>query len=108
GLSLPVTLVFDYPSPAALTDHLYQQLIPEVEGRNLIGHLDALEAAVAATRPDGAEQTELVTRLRGLLVSLSSADLSPDDTARDEDLASADVSELMNLIDREFGSGHSS
>ncbi|MEU1245119.1 type I polyketide synthase, partial [Micromonospora parva] len=31
GLSLPVTLVFDYPSPAALTDHLYQQLIPEVE-----------------------------------------------------------------------------
>jgi len=101
GLKLPVTLVFDHPSPAALARYL----CTELEGPSTVfDDLDRLEAAVAAMPADGPDRDHVQRRLAALAARLGGA--TQDEVTSvpvDDDLDSATDVEIFDLIDRELG-----
>jgi hypothetical protein len=94
GLDLPVTLAFDHPTSAALTEHVLEELMPE-----------APEALEADTGAEGEAQvrallnTVPIQRLRdsGVLDSLLRlADGYPEDQPEDgESIDSMDLDDLV-------------
>ncbi|MGE7390495.1 KR domain-containing protein, partial [Streptomyces sp. NPDC004126] len=111
GLRLPTTLIFDYPSPAALAGFLHTELDPG-EGTREAAVLDAMagwEAAVAAL-PEGSDGRErAVNRLRSILWKLeqSGTENDTDEEARTSDgtaeITSASDDEMFALIEKELG-----
>ncbi|MFI5908317.1 type I polyketide synthase [Dactylosporangium sp. NPDC051541] len=99
GLRLPVTVVFDHPTPVALARHLDAELVPEsVEGP--LAALDALAAARPDEQRDPAVRRQVAERLRSLLRRWEDA-AGADGAADELDTASDD--EMFDLIDRELG-----
>ncbi|MGW4704925.1 phosphopantetheine-binding protein, partial [Streptomyces sp. NPDC004285] len=118
GLRLPATVVFDHPSPAALATLLRTRAeeaaaraadasgTDATAGSGPLAGLDALEKALALTpETDTDTRTEVGRRLRELLDGLEASAAAP--TAGPEDVAgrikSASASDLLDLIDSEFG-----
>jgi pimaricinolide synthase PimS1 len=67
GLQLTLTVVFNYPSPAALATHLAQRLAPAEGGPvSLEDRLDGL-GEVLASVPGGERRAHAAARLRALL-----------------------------------------
>ncbi|MEV4316931.1 type I polyketide synthase [Actinocrispum sp. NPDC049592] len=93
GLRLPTTLVFDYPTPTALAEHLRVSVVPA--RASAADELDRL-AAGWDTLGDG-EKDELTQRLQDLLRRLGGNAAGP------VDLSSASDDEIFDLIDTEFG-----
>ncbi|MEU7538901.1 SDR family NAD(P)-dependent oxidoreductase [Streptomyces narbonensis] len=74
GSELPATLVFDHPTPDALTDHLLVHLAAvqeEANVRSTLAGLDRLESALPGMAGDGALRASVAARLQGLLVQLT-------------------------------------
>ena len=107
GLTLSATAVFDYPSPAALAQHLLSEVggagsvdaLREGEVKELLGRL---ETTLISLEPSDDVRERAGTRLRALLVSLSGAD-SPGGDDAPEDLTAMSDEEMFELIDEEFG-----
>ncbi|MFH8760765.1 beta-ketoacyl reductase, partial [Streptomyces atroolivaceus] len=112
GTRLPTTLVFDYPTPEALTGRLLEILLPGTEaeewGRETV---DRLEAMLDDER-DEAEVNKLTARLETLLLrwrerSRTLAGTAPgggqaQDVGADE-LSEVSEEELLRYIDDEIG-----
>jgi hypothetical protein len=100
GLHLPVTLVFDHPTPDALARHLLTELLPDAAdpGASVFGELDRLESAIAMTGDDSVVRSRIRTRLQDLLARLTGAG---DETGTDL-LADATVDDIFDLVDREL------
>ncbi|WP_416234544.1 type I polyketide synthase [Lentzea sp. NEAU-D7] len=98
GLRLSSTLVFDYPSPAALSAFLHTELAgdAEPEGTALIEQISRLEAMLAGTDPG---DTEVDRRLQRLLSDWTAK--RSDSSGSDLDTATPDT--ILALIDHEFG-----
>ncbi|OIJ85474.1 hypothetical protein BIV25_44045 [Streptomyces sp. MUSC 14] len=117
GTKLSATLVFDYPTPKALADHLDAELWSTDDADTALapGHtergsrldqldprLKEIEAAYRAT-PDATGRTELADALRGLLDSWAAPVDEPAPAAVDEELVDASDQDMFDLIDKELG-----
>ncbi|MEU1944735.1 type I polyketide synthase [Streptomyces sp. NPDC020125] len=105
GLSLPTTVVFDYPTPRALTGHLLAEVDPGEAGaaHPLSGHLDELEAALAGLPTGDPRRAGLVNRLQALVWKYTATAQENDGPADEEDLTAATADEVFALIDGELG-----
>ncbi|WP_327682117.1 type I polyketide synthase [Kitasatospora sp. NBC_00458] len=108
GLRLPATLIFDYPTPAALTQHLQSEIVddgPAPRETALVAELDRVEALLtAASAPDEATQALVASRLKNLLSQWSgnSSNAAESDDVADK-LRSASADDLFDFIDSAFG-----
>ncbi|MET8687112.1 type I polyketide synthase [Streptomyces sp. NPDC004732] len=111
GLRLPATLVYDYPTPRALAEHLLDRVLPDGGAGELpvAGHLDDLEQALAGLAVDDPRRKGLIRRLQTLLWKQpeTAAGAGPADEdgqgETEEDLSTASADDMFALIDREWG-----
>ncbi|MEM6107705.1 SDR family NAD(P)-dependent oxidoreductase [Mycobacterium sp. 050272] len=114
GLTLSPTLIFDYPTPIVLAEHLDTRLVvlhaPDSAGQpDLMARFNDVtrELQTLLNQPDWqpADKPHLTTRIQTLLTTLS-AHLDPHDQqeADDEDIHTASESELFAILDEELGS----
>jgi NAD(P)-dependent dehydrogenase (short-subunit alcohol dehydrogenase family)/acyl carrier protein len=105
GLSLPATLVFDHPTPAAVSRYIETRLMPESTSPEALVHqeLDRIEAALSSIGPADRARPEITARLRTLsrLVDQTIPDSAVPDGGGDLETVSDE--EMFDLIDREFG-----
>jgi acyl transferase domain-containing protein/acyl carrier protein len=111
GMSLPPTLVFDYPTPAALAGYLAGYLAGKCGEGGAGTAEDAVEAALADLSEalvrlgDGGGARERV----GMRLRAAVAGISGEEPGRDEvlasDLAAMSDDEVFALIDEEAGDG---
>ena len=104
GLSLPATLVFDYPTPKELADQLASELLGSApEDPAITAELDRLEAALAAGTPDDLARFGVVARLRNILAKYGGSDAPEEETAVADRLSAASTDEVLAFIDNELG-----
>ncbi|MFF7656927.1 SDR family NAD(P)-dependent oxidoreductase, partial [Streptomyces sp. NPDC007983] len=111
GLSLQATLVFDFPTPEDLVQHLRGALSPDgpADGARVVldEGLAAVETVLATHRPGDQAATEVVARLRALLGRWDAAVAGDADSAAaatsDEELFTASDEELFEALDHELG-----
>uniref|UniRef100_UPI001CECBBC8 SDR family NAD(P)-dependent oxidoreductase n=1 Tax=Streptomyces sp. HPF1205 TaxID=2873262 RepID=UPI001CECBBC8 len=102
GTRLATTLVFDYPTPEALTGHLYGELVPEPSVPGL-RELDALQASLTAPDADPARRDAVTERLRALLSALDGARTGASGESVTGELEGATDDEVFEFIGKEFG-----
>ncbi|MEU3403709.1 phosphopantetheine-binding protein [Streptomyces sp. NPDC006670] len=112
GLTLPVTLVFDHPTPQDLVGHLASAVADATAAlagatrSDVLVRLDALEAALAEPQADRAE--EIGARLQALVTAWEAArsaaeDAGAGDAAVSEEMQAATDEEMFDLIGKKFG-----
>ena len=100
GMRLAATVVFDYPSPAALASHLLEEVgegdsTEQGSGVDGIdGELDRLESLLAQVDSDD-QRESMAARLRGLLAGLEST--------HSDELGEATDEEMFEHLDQRLG-----
>ncbi|MEU8878316.1 SDR family NAD(P)-dependent oxidoreductase, partial [Streptomyces javensis] len=109
GLRLRPTALFDYGSPSALARHLKGELVEDEAApeKSLPAEIDRLESVLTAMPQDDITRTKAIVRLQSVLAKLSEpvggGGIAVRDDNADDDLESASVDELFDVIDRELG-----
>ncbi|MFJ5680639.1 type I polyketide synthase [Streptomyces sp. NPDC093097] len=106
GLTLPTTLVFDHPTPAALTDHVEGILLVGLGSpvAPLLARLDEWAAELATVRLDDGERERVAARLRALARQWGGDPRAQDDaTTLVGALDQATDDEVIDFISKELG-----
>ncbi len=113
GLTLSPTLIFDYPTPGALAEHLDGQLATGTSGEppdRMARFNDVtreLQALLGQSDWSPGDKAQFVVRLEGLLSTLTVPAHPPypehPDDSFDDDIATATESQLFAILDEEIG-----
>ncbi|MBS2545270.1 SDR family NAD(P)-dependent oxidoreductase [Catenulispora sp. NL8] len=102
GLPLSATLVFDYPTPAILAEHLRSEAFAadEPDHQPILTSLDELAETLAAAGLDGAGRGDVLARLEALARDLRGAQSA--EPVPDRELQTATDAEMFELLEREL------
>ncbi|MFI9045593.1 type I polyketide synthase [Streptomyces sp. NPDC053427] len=104
GLRLTATLVFDYPTPTALAEHLVAELVDEAAtGPALLAELERLDSVLATSEPDARTRAAVATRLAQILDGWRGARAEQDGAEVAERIGAASTDEVFAFIDNELG-----
>jgi pimaricinolide synthase PimS1 len=104
GLRLSSTLIFDFPTPAAVAKYLRLQVADIRTTRPAIDQeLDRLDAMLASIATENSERERIGARLRVLMVRLAGDGRANDNTDASERIQSATADEIYHLLDERLG-----
>ncbi|MGW6802523.1 SDR family NAD(P)-dependent oxidoreductase, partial [Streptomyces sp. NPDC055039] len=105
GLRLPATLLFDFPTPAAVVDQLHSQLVTEEAGGagSVLAVLDQLEKAITEMTVDAQEFKHVAGRIEVLRTKWAALRQESANGSGEFDLESASDDDVFALLDDELG-----